>query len=80
MVDMDYSFSIGWLFGGLAIALVGGLIVFFYRQIAENLASGVSSYEKVKLFGVITIVVGLLMASNLLSFLLTWLFGLMFNK
>ena len=47
---MEYSFSIGWLFGGLAIALAGGLIVIFYKQIADNLANGVSSYDHVKLF------------------------------
>ena len=77
---MDYTFSVGWLFGGLAIALVGGLIVIFYRQIAENLANGVSSYEHVKLFGVIGIIVGLLVASNLMPLLLTWLVGLLFNR
>ena len=77
---MDFTFSIGWMFGGLAIALVGGLIVFFYRPIAENLANGVSSYEKIKLFGVITIVVGFLVASNLMSFILTWLVSVMFGR
>ena len=77
---MDFTFSVGWMFGGLGITLAGGLIVFFYRQIAENLANGVSSYDKVKLFGVITIIVGLLVASNLMSFILTWLVKLMFGK
>ena len=70
---MDFTFSIGWLFGGLAIAGAGTAVVFFHRQIAENMASGVSSYEKVKLFGVITIVIGLLVAMNLHTFLLTLL-------
>ena len=67
---MDYTFSIGWLFAGIAIIIGGGLIVFFYRQIAENLANGVSSYDRVKLFGVITIIVGLLVTANLHTFLL----------
>lgn len=77
---MDYTFSIGWLFGGLGIALAGGLIVIFYRQISENLANGVSSYEHVKLFGVITIIIGLLVASNLMPLILTWIVGLLFGK
>lgn len=77
---MDFTFSIGWMFGGLAIALVGGLIVVFYRPISENLANGVSSYEHVKLFGVITIVVGFLIASNLMSLVLTGIFKLLFGK
>jgi hypothetical protein len=77
---MVFTFSIGWMFGGLAIALVGGLIVVFYRPISENLANGVSSYEHVKLFGVITIVVGFLIASNLMSLVLTGIFKLLFGK
>lgn len=76
---MDFTFSIGWLIGGLVIAAAGGAIVFFYRQIAENLANGVSSYTNVKKFGVVTIVVGLLVAANLHTFLLTlivhWITG-----
>ena len=78
--DMDYTFSVGWMFGGLLIALVGGLIVIFYRQISENLANGVSSYEHVKLFGVVGIIIGLLIASNLMPLLLTWLVKLLFGK
>ena len=58
---------------GLAIAAAGGAVVFFYRQIAENLANGVSSYEHVKLFGVVTIVIGLLVTANLHTFVLTLL-------
>lgn len=77
---MDFTFSIGWMFGGLAIALVGGLIVVFYRPISENLANGVSSYERVKLFGVITIIVGFLIASNLMSLVLTGIVNLLFGK
>lgn len=77
---MDYTFSVGWLFGGLAIAAAGGAIVFFYRPIAENLASGVSSYEKVKLFGVIAIIIGFLIASNLMPLILTWLVQIMFGN
>ena len=76
---MDYEFSIGWMFGGLAVALAGGLIVIFYKQIADGLAGGVSSYEKVKLFGIIAIVLGLLITSNLLPAILTWLVQLMFK-
>lgn len=76
---MDFTFDFGWMAGGLVIALAGGLIVIFYRQIAENLANGVSSYEKVKLFGVITIVVGLLVTANLHIFLLTLITNLIFK-
>ena len=77
---MDFEYSIGWMFGGLAIALAGGLIVIFYKQIADNLANGVSTYEHVKLFGVITIIVGLLITANLHTFILSLIVHLMFGK
>lgn len=77
---MNYEFSLGWLFGGIAIAIVGALIVIFYKQIADNLVNGVSSYDKVKLTGVITIIVGLLCTANLHTFLLGLLVNLMFGK
>lgn len=77
---MEYEFSIGWLFGGLAIALAGGLIVLFYKPIADNLVNGVQSYDKVKLFGVVTIIIGLICTANLHTFLLGWLINLMFGR
>ena len=77
---MDFEYSIGWMFGGLAIALAGGLIVIFYKQIADNLANGVSSYDHVKLFGVITTVIGLLITANLHTFLLSLITNLLFGK
>ena len=77
---MDFEFSFGWMFGGIAITIAGGLIVIFYRQIAENLANGVSSYDHVKLFGVITLIVGLLVTANLHIFVLQLIVHLLFNK
>ena len=77
---MDFTFDFGWMIGGLALALAGGLIVIFYRPIADNLVSGVSSYDKVKLFGIITIVVGLLITANLHVFILTLITNLIFGK
>lgn len=80
IVVMDFEFSIGWLFGGLAMVIVGGLIVFFYKPIADNLVNGVSSYDKVKLFGVITIVVGLICMANLHTLILSLIVNLFFNR
>ena len=73
---MDFTFDLGWMFGGLAIAADGGAIVFFYRQIAENFANGVSSYDHVKLFGIITLVIGLLITANLHTFILSLIVNL----
>ena len=77
---MEYEFSLGWMFGGLLIALAGGLIVIFYKQVADNLVNGVSSYDRVKLFGIITAVVGLLITANLHTFILKLLVNLLFGK
>lgn len=77
---MSYEFSLGWLFGGLAITLAGGLVVVFYKQIADGLANGVSSYDKVKLFGIIAIVIGLICTANLHTFVLSLLVKLMFGR
>ena len=77
---MDFTFSFGWMAAGLVIAAAGGAVVFFYRQIAHGLANGVSSYDRIKLFGVITIIVGLLVAMNLHVFLLELIFGLATGK
>jgi hypothetical protein len=70
---MDFTFDFGWVIGGIVIAAAGGAIVYFHKQIADNLASGVSSYEKVKLFGVITTVIGLIIMANLHTLILTFL-------
>jgi hypothetical protein len=70
---MDFTFDFGWMIGGVVIAAAGGMIVYFHKQIADNLASGVSSYEKVKLFGVITTVIGLIIMANLHTLILTFL-------
>ena len=80
MVLMEYEFSLGWLFGGIAIVIAGALIVIFYKQIADNLANGVSSYDRVKLFGIIAIIVGLIITANLHTFLLGLLVNLLFHR
>ena len=77
---MDFTFDFGWMIGGLIISAIGGAVVIFYRQIAENMASGVSSYERVKLFGIITLVIGLAITANLHTFILGLIVKLMFNR
>lgn len=70
------SFNLGAVIVGLIILAGGGAMVLFYRQIADNIAHGVSSYDRVKLFGVIFIGIGLLVMTNLHSVILTWLLRL----
>lgn len=69
-MEISWEFSVGWFLLGLLILIAGGLVVVFYRQISENLASGISSYDRVKLVGLIACGVGLLIMMNLHTLLL----------
>jgi hypothetical protein len=67
---MYWTFDWGWFLGGFVILAIGVLIIRFHQQIANNLASGLASYDKVKLFGIITCAVGFLFITNLHSTLI----------
>lgn len=71
-----WEFNIGWFLGGIAIIIGGTLVVVFHKWIGDNMASGLSSYGKIKLFGVIAIGVGLLCMTNLHTTLLRFIFHL----
>lgn len=75
---MDWTFDLGWFIGGIVTLIAGGLIVIYHRQIAENLANGISSYGRVKAIGIAIIVAGFLIMSNLHTFLLGLLVDLFF--
>ena len=67
------GYNIGYLFGGIAILAAGILIVVFHQKIADNLAGGVNSYNKVKLFGLGACVLGIIFIANIHVFLLRFL-------
>lgn len=50
--------------------IIGTCVVLFYQKIADNLAGGLNSYEKVKLFGLIFAGIGLLVMTNLHTLIL----------
>ena len=54
----------------------GTCIVVFHRWIGDNMASGVASYQKIKVVGLITAGVGLLCMTNLHSTILYGIFHL----
>lgn len=80
MVNMEWNFSFSAFFIGLAILVFGTLLVIFHQKLADNLASGVTSYDKFKLAGIIFIAVGLFVMVNLHTLLLTWLVDLIFRR
>lgn len=76
---MDFTFSLGWFFAGIVILTAGGLVVLFYRQIANHLAIGIS-YDKIKLYGIIAIIIGFLITANLHTFVLQFIVNLLFKR
>ena len=73
---MKWTFSFGWLIGGILIAAAGGAIVVFYRQIADNFFGGVQKYDKVKLWGIIIAIFGFVCMANLHTLILYFIFHL----
>ena len=72
------TFSFTSLIVGLLILAAGGACVVFYRQIAENVARGVMDYDRVKIFGLIAIALGVLIMTNLHLALLNALVDIIF--
>ena len=75
---MTYEFSFGSFFIGLLILGAGVAFVKWHQPIADNLGSGVSSYDRYKLWAFITCGVGIIVMVNLHSLLLGWFFSMLF--
>jgi len=73
-----YEFSWGWFFIGTLILVGGVVFVRFHQWIADNFGSGVSSYDRYKLWALITCAVGILVMLNLHTFILKALLGNLF--
>ncbi|MBR5669755.1 hypothetical protein IKX12_01610 [Candidatus Saccharibacteria bacterium] len=73
---MQWEFSWGWFFIGVAVIIAGLLVVKFHQWIGDNMANGVASYDKIKLIGIIACVVGAVFMSNLHSLLLYFIMHL----
>ncbi|MGB3946000.1 MAG: hypothetical protein WBK76_04160 [Candidatus Saccharimonadales bacterium] len=75
---MEYEFSVGTFFFGILILIAGILLVRFHMWVADNFAGGVSSYDRVKLFGVIACGLGLIVMVNLHTLILGALVRMIF--
>ncbi len=73
---MNMDFSWGWFLGGIALVAAGTLITIHHQKIADNLAGGVTSYGKVKLFGIGAAILGMLFITNLHKLLIYGIFHL----
>jgi len=76
---MDYKFDIGSFFIGIIIVIVGVAFMRWHQAIANNFGSGVSSYDKYKLYALITCCLGFLVMVNLHWFILGNLFKMIFH-
>lgn len=79
MVSMSYSFSWTWFFIGLAIQVLGVLFVRYYKQVADNMGRGVASYDRYKLYAVITCAAGIIIMFNFHSLIINWIGHLIFG-
>jgi len=77
---MQWNFSFGWMIIGLIIVTISGLIVAKYQTISDNMLSGISSYDRVKFWGIIGIILGLSITANLHTYFLTILIKLLFKR
>ena len=77
-MDMGYEFSWSAFVFGALIAVAGVLLLRFYQQIADNLGSGAISYDRYKLAGLITTIVGIVVMLNLHALILGWILGFFF--
>jgi hypothetical protein len=75
---MTYEFNVGAFFVGLIILAVGIAFVKWYQVIADNLGSGVSSYDRYRLWALITCGLGFVVMVNLHTMILTWFFSMLF--
>ena len=75
---MLYEFSFGSFFLGIGIIIAGVAFMRWHQVIADNLGGGVSSYDKFKLYALITCCLGFLVMLNLHWFILGNILKMMF--
>jgi hypothetical protein len=76
---MQYEFSVGSFFFGLLILAAGLAFVRWHQWVADNFGSGVASYDRYKLWALITCVIGLVVMVNLHTLILVNLLRSIFH-
>ena len=74
-----YEFSFGAFLFGMVVLVCGGIFTVFYRKIADNIGSGVSSYERFRLWGLIACGAGFAIMIGLHTIPLNWLMKTLFG-
>jgi len=77
---MAYEFNLGSFFIGLIIVIVGVIFMRWHQVIADNLGSGVMSYDRYKLWALAACCLGFLVMLNLHWFILGNLLNTFFHR
>ena len=77
---MLYQFSFGALFFGILVMAAGGLVVIYHQKIADNLGSGIGSYDRFKFWGLVTCGVGFIIMFSLHTIPLNWILNSLFGN
>ena len=75
-----YEFSFGSFFIGLIILAVGAIGVVYHQKIADNFGSGISSYDRFKLWALVICGVGIVVMLSLHTIVLNWFINALFNR
>ncbi len=76
---MEYTFSWGAFFVGMLILAAGAALTIWYRPISDNFGSGVGSYDRYRLVGLIGCALGIVVMLNLHTLILSLIFGRLFG-
>lgn len=79
MCVMLYKFSFGSFFVGLIVLVAGVIITVYHQKLADNFGSGVASYDRFKLGGIITCGVGISIMLSLHTIPLNWIVQSVFS-
>ncbi|MCL2174154.1 hypothetical protein FWH58_02585 [Candidatus Saccharibacteria bacterium] len=74
-----YKFSWLWFFVGIIVTLGGIAFLRFYKEIADNMGNGVSSYDRYKLVAFGLCATGILMMFNLHNLVIAFIARLIFG-
>ncbi|MCL2280419.1 hypothetical protein FWC31_00820 [Candidatus Saccharibacteria bacterium] len=74
-----YKFSWMWFFIGLAVLLAGVAFLRFYKEVADNMGNGVTSYDRYKIVALCVSGVGILMMFNLHNLVIAFIANLIFG-
>ena len=75
-----YEFSFGAFIFGIIVLIAGGILVLFHQKFADHLGSGINSYDRFKLAGLIGCVLGFILMTSLHSIPLNMLVDMLFNR